>query len=144
MTAVASSSKGSFPFSHGKNSLKFDKFVSEIPLFYSSPAVIESNNPTFRTTASLASYVNDPELYMGENCDAGYEHMLMNSDLCQLLDNDIDGFSKTNQNLDVDMFSSPEKRRAQKRLQMLLTHVNHSFLKDTTNNTKGKGKEKIV
>lgn len=143
MTAVASSSsKGSFSFSHGKRILKFDEFVSEIPRFYSSPATNESSNTTFRTTTALSSFVNDPELYMGDNCDTGYENMLMNSDLFQLLDSDIDGFSKTNQNLGVDIFCSPEKRRAQKRLQMLLAHVNHSFLNDTTNTSKGKGKEK--
>lgn len=144
MTALASSSKGNFTFTHGQNTLKFDEFVSEIPRFYSSPAVIESSTATFRTSTSLASFVNDPELYMGDDCDAGYENMLMNSDLCQLLKSDIDGFSKANQNLDIDMFCSPEKRRAQKRLQMLLTHVNHSFINDTTirSKEKGKGKEK--
>ncbi|KAG2228927.1 hypothetical protein BDF21DRAFT_422900 [Thamnidium elegans] len=135
--ASSSSSKGTFPFSHG--TLKFDEYISNISCYYSSPTVIDDCNNTTKSTTFRTNtlFANDPELYMGDDCDTHYESMLMNSELINLLNTDFDGFSKTNQDLNVNVFA---KHKAQKRLEMLLAHVNTTFLNPS--NHKGKGKEK--
>lgn len=127
MTTVASSSKSRFPFSHR---VKFDDLISEIPYFYESPSHIDPAPATFKTTP-----YHDPELYMGDDCDTSYEMMLMNSGF--MMSKDIDGFSKANQDLNMNMFNSPEKHKAHQRLEMLLAHVNSTF---SNSNEKGKGK----
>ncbi len=63
---------------------------------------------------------------MGDDCDTIYQVTLLNSNLLQLLTNDIDGFTKT-KDLDVTIFNSPEKCKAHQRLGMLLAHVNTCY-----------------
>lgn len=138
MAAVASSSsssKGTFPFSD--RTLKFDEYISDISCYYSSPTAIDDCNNTIKSTSFRTNklFANDPELYMGDDCDTRYESMLMNSDLINLLNTDFDGFSKTNQDLNVNVFA---KHKAQKRLEMLLAHVSTTLL--NSSNFKGKGK----
>ncbi|KAI9348824.1 hypothetical protein BD770DRAFT_395056 [Pilaira anomala] len=137
MTTVASSSsKSRFPsFSHR---VKFDDLISEIPYFYDASTHIDPAAPAATTFKTTASY-HDPELYMGDDCDTSYEMMLMNSEF--MMNKDIDGFSKTttNQDLNIHLFHSPENhKKAHQRLEMLLAHVNSTF--SNSNNEKGKGK----
>ncbi|GAA5817837.1 hypothetical protein MFLAVUS_011396 [Mucor flavus] len=134
-SSSSSSSKGAFPFSDG--TLKFDEYISDISCYYSSPTAIDDCNNTTKSTKFRTNklFANDPELYLGDDCDTHYESVLMNSDLINLLNTDFDGFSKTNQNLNVNVFA---KHKAQKRLEMLLAHVSTTFLNSSNNNEKGK------
>lgn len=138
MTTVASSSSKEFPFAQTRNStLKFEELISQIPFFYSFSSTLNddhnnssssssstSKSNTFRTATPINTYKNDPELYMGDDSDTLYQHTLMNSNLLQILTSGVDGFSKNNKELDLTIFSSPEKQRAHNRLGMLLAHVN--------------------
>jgi hypothetical protein len=148
MAAVASSSSKGFPFTQHKSTLQFEELISEIPFLYSNNSIIDdyasnkSNATNFRSSSTIvdsstAIYLNDPELYMGDDCDTLYQDTLLNSNLLQLLTNDIDGFTKNHQELDVNIFNSPEKHKAHQRLGMLLAHVNTSY--STPSNNKGKG-----
>lgn len=141
MTTVASSSSKEFPFAQTRNStLKFEELISQIPFFYSTSSTFiddhhnsssssssTSHSSKFRTATPIDTssyYKNDPELYMGDDSDTLYQNTLMNSNLLQILTSDIDGFSKNSKELDLKIFSSPEKQRAHQRLGMLLAHVN--------------------
>ncbi|CAO3634957.1 unnamed protein product [Mucor hiemalis] len=119
MTTVASSSSKEFPFAQARNStLKFEELLSQIPFFYSSSSTFiddhsNSNSNTTTTSSSSKSssnkfrtvtpldtsvYHNDPELFMGDDCDTLYQNTLLNSNLLQILTSDMDGFSKTIKN----------------------------------------------
>ncbi|ORE04853.1 hypothetical protein BCV72DRAFT_8133, partial [Rhizopus microsporus var. microsporus] len=58
-----------------------DKILSELPKFIPSSS---SKNESFRTKEYHISR-NDPELYLGDDCDAEYEQMLMNSHFMEWL-----------------------------------------------------------
>jgi hypothetical protein len=150
-TAIASTSKA-FPFSQGDN--KFGEFISDIPRFYApTMTTVVDDQPSFRTT-SMDTYVTDPELFMGDDCDTYYQQTLMNSDFLQPLNNDIDGYTKTNKDLNVNLFCS-SSTQAHQRLEMLLAHVvaaNQSFNQqvdidggsNAQNNKNNKGKGKLT
>ncbi|KAF1798367.1 hypothetical protein FB192DRAFT_1460721 [Mucor lusitanicus] len=94
----------------------FDELLSAIPLFNQPSSSCSSTPPSFRTNEIVLA-VNDPELYMGDDCDASYEATLLNSGL-------LDWLSKE----DTITFHHSS---SQKRLEMLLTHLSSSSSADT-------------
>ena len=136
LNMIASSGSKEYPFSQQSNSSTFDAILSQIPFFQSSsskPTTTENPN-TFRT---LDMYKNDPELFMGDNCDALYEDTLLNSSLLQYLTSDMDGFTKNHKEIDTSLFNA-ESQTAHHRLEMLLAHVNTIHTTPPHQN-KGKG-----
>ncbi|KAI8641920.1 hypothetical protein BD408DRAFT_417337 [Parasitella parasitica] len=93
------SSKG---FSLQKSS---DELISSIPLFCQP----SSSTSAFKTATISSITIDDPELYMGDDCDASYEATLLNSGLLEWLSQD-----------DTNIFHHPT---TQKRLEMLLVHL---------------------
>ncbi|KAG2204910.1 hypothetical protein INT46_002679 [Mucor plumbeus] len=123
MSHIASSSKG-FP-----SQKSFDELMSSIPFFNQSTASSSSSSPSssFRTSKILSTTANDPELYMGDDCDASYEANLLSSGL-------LDWLSKDEAN--IFHHSTPQKR-----LEMLLLHLTTS---DPTAINDKKGKKKPI
>lgn len=118
MSHIVPSSKG-FP-----SQKSFDELISSIPLFNQSSS---SSPPSFRTSTSPSITVNDPELYMGDDCDASYEATLLNSGL-------LDWLSKDEANIFHHSTS-------QKRLEMLLRHLSTT---DPAAINDKKGKNKLI
>ncbi|GAN01906.1 hypothetical protein MAM1_0013c01342 [Mucor ambiguus] len=116
MSPMASASKRFQP------QKSFDELLSTIPLF-NQPSSSCSSTPTSFRTNEIA--VNDPELYMGDDCDASYEATLLNSGL-------LDWLSKE----DTIAFHHSS---SQKRLEMLLMHLSTANAEEM-GDRKGKGK----
>jgi hypothetical protein len=87
-----------------------DKILSELPKYIPSSS---SSSTSFRTHYELKS--DDPELFMGDDCDTEYEQMLMNSDF-------MDWLNKNHPNL---LFQS---NKSNERLKMVLAHFKQSQL----------------
>jgi len=119
MSQIASAAKGSQP------PKSFDELLSSIPLFNQLTPASSSTSASFRTNDRAA--VNDPELYMGDDCDASYEATLLNSGLLDWLSKD-----------DTIAFHHSS---SQKRLEMLLMHLTTTDAAETNN---GKGKSKYT
>lgn len=114
MSHISSTSKG-LPAQKS-----FDELISAVPLF--SPSVTAPSS-SFRTTSVPLVTSNDPELFMGDDCDASYEAALLNAGLLDWLESD-----------DTVMFHNPLPH---KRLEMLLLHL-------TTTTDDKKGKKKLL
>ncbi|CEP13897.1 hypothetical protein [Parasitella parasitica] len=100
MPGNAPSLKG-FPAQNASGEL-----VSSIPLLGQASS---SSTTSFRTTTIPSITADDPELYMGDDCDAYYEATLLNSGLFDWLNQE-----------NTSLFHHPA---SQKRLEMLLLHL---------------------
>ncbi|CAO3623857.1 unnamed protein product [Mucor fragilis] len=116
MSPMASTSKRFQP------QKSFDELLSTIPLFSQPLSSGSSTPPSFRTNEIA---VNDPELYMGDDCDASYEATLLNSGLLDWLNKE-----------DAITFHHSS---SQKRLEMLLMHLSTTHAEEV-GDRKGKGK----
>lgn len=130
MTAIASSSTSkAFPFSQGINN--FDEFISDLPHFYGTSTTtgteLGSRSRAPATFKTIDTYLKDPEFFMGDDCDTYYQDTLLNSDLLQYLESDIDGFTKTNKDLNVNELFASTPQIAHQRLEMLLSHMKFSI-----------------